>query len=255
MAETSEEAQFRIVPQLFFDLISSYIPGVAMIICIVAAVPSRARAEWLADAEKWMTGDAISGRGILGIVATVLVPYAIGVLLGWLSYLIETLGVKRSAFVVPPDEQGKNGSSPTALHQRHAFYRLPRDIRDRIEREPAEDRAILLYRWYDYLRLHHPHAGALAVKLRAEMVMYAAFIAVAVVGLAVHIIAWWWFGGGWHWPFVFIVVACGVSTYFKWQQHATAWQYAVANFYALTGLLKEAEHEASLKRNPGGANL
>ena len=86
-----------------------------------------------------------------------------------------------------------------------------------------------LYEWYDHLRLRHPVAGALAAKLRAEMVMYGSFVFVVLLSLSVHV---WTYRTASN---LYVVAGFAVTAFLvggRWRDHAPTWEFAVANFYA-----------------------
>jgi hypothetical protein len=247
--------QFRVIPQLFFDLISCYVPGVILLCCLALALPDQSWGllQYLGTLEI-LKGD--KGQAMLGVAAAVvvaIVPYAIGALLGAPIHAVERVKVSWiSPFIVPdhlwqppdspaPADAGQAASIAVPAsaapfpapgrRQATLFYRLTPKAKQLLLNVTAVERGasdILLFDWYDYLRLHHPSVGEFAAKLRAEMMMFGAFTIVAAFTIIAHVA----FSQRTHaWTMIGLMLFGGLSAW-RWWDHRATWHFAVANFYA-----------------------
>jgi hypothetical protein len=216
--------QVRVIPQLFFDVISCYVPGVIMLCCLALALPDQSwnMLQELARLELLKGDKGGTTLAVVGAIAAAVLPYTIGALMGAPIHLAERFATfKMSPFVVPehlwPQQastaeiqaaQDSHGMQESRHASGHAslvaaafrapgrrrtalFYRLtPEAKRLILNGTPVDQRTasdLLLFDWYDYLRLRHPSVGALAAKLRAEMVMFGAFALAGALAIFVHV--------------------------------------------------------------------
>jgi hypothetical protein len=226
--------RFRLIPQVFFDLIANYIPGLALLVCLAFALPNQMDAVFRSlsgfSAEQL---EALSaGLTVATLVLVVLGPYTLGVLLSWPVHSVEHYFRRTSSPFRVPDEVRICLREHQELPKKGKalFYRLTSAARQRIQSEKEMDSQLLLFEWYDYLRLKHPDAGALAAKLRAEMMMYGGLTLVAAFAALIHAINYW---GDLHGNVLVSFALVFVFALVRWREHSWTWQFAVANFYCI----------------------
>lgn len=240
--------QFRVIPQLFFDVISCYMPGLTLVVLIAVALPGL-RNDALTHVQALVTQPTLTD-GSLAAVAVALViavPYVLGALLGWPVHKMELLArAFNSPFKVPEAVRKATTDEEVPLTGAEPFYRLTRVARQLMRQEPSGTEHILLFKWYDHLRLAHPDVGALAAKLRAEMVMYAGLTLVHVMAIAAHLAVYGRFADR---GFMSVAVLMALFACLRWWDHSATWQFAVANFYSD---LSPSEYEPNARSRSEG---
>jgi len=89
---------------------------------------------------------------------------------------------------------------------------------------------------YDWLRAHHPEAGAQCAKIRAEFTMHNGLAGVLLVGAAAYVIT----DGAWRWSVVGSLVLGGLLAAVRGRTTRDTFNEAVSKFAKATGFVKAA---------------
>jgi hypothetical protein len=177
----------KLIPQLFYDLISRVVPGGLAILALTAAANARV-GEFLTSALAGLSPLQESTL-FLGL-ALLMAAYLIGQLLSPLSDLFHRTLIRmffRSHFevlksaVLPKSEYGDD--------VRHFLLRQL-GIHDaaNVDGVPTRRWANAIFIWHDWLRIKSPDAGVRAAKVRAEYRMHSQNAVVLVAGLICHLL-------------------------------------------------------------------
>lgn len=173
----------KILPQLFFDVISRIIPGVLAMVLVSSALGR--------DLGSLVTGPfagapSLRASPLFLSLAIVGGAYIIGQLIAPLSDLYErriigTL-VPRGYWVFPA-AVGPASPYPPAMRR---FIAQELALEEGGAAASSERYGALLFVWYDWLRVWQPEAGARVEKIRAEYRMFGGVAVAALLALCLH---------------------------------------------------------------------
>lgn len=151
----------KLIPQIFFDILARFVPG-AVLLC--SWITFLGQDDWRRLLDALLGGNLDDGNALpAAMLALLFLSFLLGYLLAPFTW-----GVQRLS------------EAPPLVTRRTRMRWLAKD-------PDADPR-------YDWLRAHHPGAGALCAKIRAEFTMYyalsVAFLAAAVMAALDGAAAW-----------------------------------------------------------------
>jgi hypothetical protein len=231
----------RLLPQVFYDLISRVIPGVIGLVLISYALER--------DLGGLISGPFAGAPALqtsplfLGI-ATVGASYIMGQITAPISDLYERHLVSR---IVPAGYWTFPAAmQPESAHTDafRAFLRRELELQHPDAALAARRFNAMLFVWYDWLRVWKPEAGMRVTKLRAEYRMFGGIAVSALFAVALHLVLGL-FGRAQLIP-AFGGIALLVTAFASWGMVRTyrTFQWSVVNQYYV-GKRGDAEHGAA----------
>ncbi|HET9982979.1 MAG TPA: hypothetical protein VFQ38_05315 [Longimicrobiales bacterium] len=218
----------KLVPQLFYDVISRVIPGVMALVLIAAALGRDLGAMVVGP---FAGAPALQGSALFLSVAVIGAAYIVGQLLGPVSDFFErriaSVFVPRS-YWLRPEALARGGRYPASMRR---LLLAELELADDGDAGAGERLTATIFLWYDWLRVWQPEAGARVEKLRAQYRMFggiavAAFFA-AFAHVLVHVL-----GAGRFAP-DFVAAALAMALFSSWgmvRMYRT-FQWSVLNQY------------------------
>jgi len=222
----------KLIPQLFYDLISRVLPGsVAIILLSISADLKLGKL----TTEFWEGATAIQQSAWLLGLGFIVAAYLVGQIISPISDFIEKSLVKRlfpSYFQVLQVGLSKKGTYPSNI-QKVLLKELGGEKDDDASHMTSGQYEKAVFVWYDWLRVNFQEAGANAAKIRAEYRMHSQNTVVFIMALITHSI--WAYAQQGELNLAFIIVTAIASLLSLWATARTyrAFQWAVIQqFYA-----------------------
>ena len=157
----------KLIPQLFFDLISRVLPGSVAIILLAISTDSKLGK---LTTDFWDGATAIQESALLLSFGFVIAAYLVGQIISPLSALVENNVVKR---LFPAYyhvlQVGLTGKGTYSSNMRKALLKeLDAETEDDVGQITVSQYQKAVFVWYDWLRVNAQEAGANAAKIRAE---------------------------------------------------------------------------------------
>jgi hypothetical protein len=175
----------KLIPQLFFDLISRVIPGSIAIVLISIAADiklGKATTDFSEGVRTLQDSALVLGLGFL------IAAYLFGQIISPISDLIETRIVRRlfrAKCQVLKDAISSDSEYPPAV--RNLLIREMGVETEDANSVKARQYSQAVFLWYDWLRVNNPDAGDRVAKMRAEYRMHSQNAVALFISLAVHL--------------------------------------------------------------------
>jgi hypothetical protein len=216
----------KLVPQLFYDLISRVIPGFVALAVLAAAVDLKlgklATDFW--DGAKAMQDSALFlGFGFL------LAAYLVGHILSPISDFLEKHIAERlfPAYyrVLKNAVSGHSDYSPSM--QSFFLKELGLEKGDDPEKVPLGRYRKTVFVWFDWLRINNPDAGARAAKIRAEYRMHSQNAVVFILALLMNLISTYVSRSSLKFDFLIVMATVGLASIWATARTYQSFQFAV----------------------------
>jgi hypothetical protein len=229
----------KLIPQLFYDLISRVLPGSLAIVLIGGALNIQI-GKLLADF--WDGATAIQESALFLGICLLTAAYLLGQLMSPLSDFIEDNIVKRlfsASFNVLKSIVSTTSEYPESMRN-VLIQEIGVEVSNTAKLTSRHFKnAIFL--WYDWLRVNNSDAGARAAKIRAEYRMHSQNTVAFAAALVIHLI--WSSTNQANVSVAFIavmVIGCWISVWAT-ARHYKIFQWAVINqFYAAKSVVPKA---------------
>ncbi len=169
------------IPQLFYDLIGKIIPGVVAL-CFFTFGTGTGIGEL---PRMLFAGSYALQNSVFTLLSVaVLTSYVLGHIISMVS---DTFEKKLARFLVPKSYNILNQSISSES-------RYPQKIKDFLVREVGngqkekEKVGVMIFIWYDWLKVHSPDAGARSAKVRAEYRMHSGISVVMVATILIQLL-------------------------------------------------------------------
>ncbi len=175
----------KLIPQLFYDVISRVIPGVVALVLIAAALGSDLGA---LVAGPFRGAGALSASALFLGVGVIGASYIAGQMIAPVSDFYERYVVTRLMprnFWLMPSALGPGSHYPDALQ---LFLLRELGLSDEDRGMAANRFRVALFVWYDWLRVWQVQAGARVEKIRAEYRMFGGVAVAAFAATVAHTI-------------------------------------------------------------------
>ncbi len=221
----------KLIPQLFYDLISRVLPGGVAIIAITAAVDRKVGKIVIGLLE----GIPVIQQSSFFLAMTILTcAYIVGHLIGPLSAFVERNIIAKlfpsSFHVLKNTVSASSGDYLPDMqnfltNELNKYYRKEgtNEIKDR-----QYTRAIFL--WYDWLRIYNPDVGARITKIRAEYRMYGEITIAMVIAFILHLSAIRW-GIRPNWVLIILTFSIGTLSLWGLTRMYRIFQWTIINHY------------------------
>jgi hypothetical protein len=224
----------KLIPQLFFDLISRVIPGSIAIVLIPVAADfklGKAATDFWEGAKTLQDSTLVLGFGLL------IAAYLFGQIISPMSDLIEKRIVRR--LFRAKCEVLKDAISSSSEYRppvRNLFIREMGIEKDDPNSVSAAQCSQVVFLWYDWLRVNNPDAGDRVAKMRAEYRMHSQNIVALLISLAVHLItvAAYPHQGSLQITFIVVVVLASLASLWANARAYQTFQRAVINLFYST---------------------
>ncbi len=222
----------KLIPQLFYDLISRVLPGCVAIILLAASTNLKLGK---ITADFWEGASAIQESALLLGFGFVVTAYVVGQVLSPISDFVESSVIKRlfsSYYRVLQVGLSKKGDYSPNM-RKVLLKELGVEREDDAEQISSDQYQKAVFVWYDWLRVNFQEAGANAAKIRAEYRMHSQNSVVFFMALLTHVI-WVYTQQGELKPALIIVtVTAGLLSLWASARTNRAFQWAVIQqFYA-----------------------
>ncbi len=177
----------KLIPQLFYDLISRVLPGSVLIILLAASTDSKLGK---VTTDFWEGATAIQESALLLGFGFVVAAYLVGQIIAPISDFIENTVVRRlfpAYFQVLQIGVSSKGAY-SANMRKVLLQELGVEKDDDLSQITPSQYQKAVFVWYDWLRVNFQEAGANAAKIRAEYRMHSQNTVAFIATLAAHLI-------------------------------------------------------------------
>jgi len=241
--ETAMDA-LKLIPQLFYDVISRVIPGVVTLILVATALGSDLGALVagpFAGAESLVSSALFLGVGVIG--ASYIAGQMIAPVSDFYERYVVTALVPRSFWFMPA-ALGPDSHYPEAMQ---LFLLSELGLKDDNRRLAGERFRVSIFVWYDWLRVWQVQAGARVEKIRAEYRMFGGVAVAAFAATLAHAVRGLLLPGTLHPLFLgmgallFVFSSWGMARTYRTFERSVVNQYYVSRIEALKAPLRLGE--------------
>jgi hypothetical protein len=176
----------QLIPLAYYDLISRVLPGLVLVVCLPLSLNTTIWGAW-SRLFQGSAGQTVINSPSLAIV--LVLAYIAGQILApisdWLERHVGAALFSSSHSVLQCAARADQGPLPATVRQFIRKHLETRGVRPK-ESSP-QDLEMMLFEWYDTVRLDSPDVAARLTKIRAEYRMYSGICAASAATGVLHV--------------------------------------------------------------------